>query len=37
MYTRLDDSLYTVRPCTVIRRRGGKIEDLRIHVDASGL
>jgi hypothetical protein len=37
MYTRLDDSLYTVRPCTVIRRRGGKIEDLRIHVDATGL
>jgi Domain of unknown function (DUF1857)/SnoaL-like domain len=37
MYTRLDDTLYTVRPCTVIRRRGDKIEDLRIHVDTSGL
>jgi hypothetical protein len=35
MYTRLDDSLYTVRPCTVLRRRGDKIEDLRIHVDAT--
>jgi hypothetical protein len=37
MYTRLNDTLYTVRPCTVIRRRGDKIEDLRIHVDATGL
>jgi hypothetical protein len=37
MYTRLDDTLYTVRPCTVLRRRGDKIEDLRIHVDATGL
>jgi hypothetical protein len=37
MYTRLDDSLYTVRPCTVLRRRGDKIEDLRIHVDATAL
>lgn len=37
MYTRLDDSLYTVRPCTVLRRRGDKIEDLRIHVDTTAL
>jgi hypothetical protein len=37
MYTRLNDSLYTVRPCTVLRRRGGKIEDVRIHVDATQL
>lgn len=37
MYTRRDDTLYTVRPCTVLRRRGGKIEDVRIHVDATGL
>jgi hypothetical protein len=37
MYTRLNDTLYTVRPCTVLRRRGGKIEDLRIHVDATQL
>lgn len=37
MYTRLNDTLYTVRPCTVLRRRGDKIEDLRIHVDTTGL
>lgn len=37
MYTRRDDTLYTVRPCTVLRRRGGKIEDLRIHVDTTAL
>jgi hypothetical protein len=37
LYTRLDDSLYTVRPCTVLRRRGDKIEELRIHVDATSL
>jgi hypothetical protein len=37
MYTRLNDTLYTVRPCTVLRRRGGKIEDVRIHVDATHL
>jgi len=37
MYTRLDDSLHMVRPCTVLRRRGDKIEELRIHVDATGL
>jgi hypothetical protein len=35
MYTRLDDSLHMVRPCTVLRRRGDKIEELRIHVDAT--
>jgi hypothetical protein len=37
MYTRLNDTLYTVRPCTVLRRRSGKIEDVRIHVDATQL
>jgi hypothetical protein len=37
MYTRRDDTLYTVRPCTVLRRRGDKIEDLRIHVDTTAL
>lgn len=37
MYTRLDDSLHMVRPCTVLRRRGDKIEELRIHVDATAL
>jgi Domain of unknown function (DUF1857)/SnoaL-like domain len=37
MYTRRDDTTYTVRPCTTLRRRDGKICDLRIHVDASRL
>jgi hypothetical protein len=37
MYTRLNDTLYTARPCTVLRRRSGKIEDVRIHVDATQL
>ena len=37
MYTRLDNTTYTVRPCTVLRRRGGKIASLRIHVDVTGL
>jgi hypothetical protein len=37
MYTRLDGSTYTIRPCTVLRRRGGLICDLRIHADMSQL
>jgi hypothetical protein len=37
MYTRQDDTLFTVRPCTVLRRRGDRIEELRIHVDTNGL
>ncbi len=38
-YTRLDDTFFTVKTCTVLRRRGddGKIADLRIHVDVNGL
>ncbi len=37
MYTRLDDTLFRVTSCTVLRRRGGKVADLRIHVDVNGL
>jgi hypothetical protein len=37
MYTRLNDTIHTVKTCTVLRRRGGKVEDLRVHVDATGL
>jgi hypothetical protein len=37
MYTRPDDTIFTVRPCTVLRRRGDKVADLRIHVDTNGL
>ena len=37
MYTRPDDTTFTVRPCTVLRRRGDKVADLRIHVDLNGL
>jgi len=37
MYTRPDDSTYTIRPCTVLRRRGGLICDVRIHADMSNL
>jgi hypothetical protein len=37
MYTRLDGSLYFARPATVLRRRGEKISQLRIHVDINGL
>lgn len=38
MYTRKDDTLHTVRTCTVLRRQpGAKISDLRIHVDISQL
>jgi hypothetical protein len=37
MYTRNDDSLFTVKTCTVLRRRGGKVADIRIHADLHGL
>lgn len=37
MYTRLDDSLYIIRPCTTLRRRDGKIYELRIHADMTQL
>jgi hypothetical protein len=37
MYTRMNDTLHTVKTCTVLRRREGKIADLRIHVDLNGL
>jgi len=37
MYTRKDDSVYMARPCTVLRRKGDKVADLRIHVDLNGL
>jgi Domain of unknown function (DUF1857)/SnoaL-like domain len=37
MYTRKDDSLFTARTCTVLRRRGDKVASLTIHVDLNGL
>jgi hypothetical protein len=37
MYTRKDDTLHTIKICTVLRRRGDKISDLRIHLDLTGL
>jgi len=37
MYTRKDGSMFTVKACTTLRRRDGLIEDLRIHVDTTGL
>lgn len=37
MYTRQNDSLYVVKGCTVLRRRGERIDDLRIHADVSQL
>ena len=33
--TRRDDSLYPIKSCTVFRRRGDKIYDLRIHADTT--
>lgn len=36
-YTRKDGSLFTAKACTVLRRRGGKIGDIRIHADLNGL
>jgi hypothetical protein len=37
MYTRLDDSIYTIKAGTVLRRRGDKVSDIRIHADATQL
>lgn len=37
MYTRLDGSTHFVRPCTVLRRRGGLICDVHIYVDVTKL
>jgi len=37
MYTRLDDSLYPIKCVTVLRRRGDKIKDIRIHADVTQL
>jgi hypothetical protein len=34
---RKDDSLFTAKACTVLRRRGGKVADIRIHADLNGL
>lgn len=37
MYTRLDGTTYTIRPNTILRRRGGLISELRIGADMSRL
>ena len=37
MYTRLDGSFYFVNSCSVLRRRGDKIHDLRIFSDMNQL
>jgi ketosteroid isomerase-like protein len=37
IYTRKDGSLYQIKSCTVFRRRGDKVYDLRIHADATQL
>ncbi len=37
MYTRLDGTTYTIRPNTILRRRGGLISELRIGADMSQL
>jgi ketosteroid isomerase-like protein len=37
IYTRKDDSIFTAKACTVLRRRDGKVADIRIHADLSGL
>ena len=36
-YTRLDNSLVAIKFCTVLRRRGGLIADIRIYGDAAPL
>jgi ketosteroid isomerase-like protein len=36
-YTRKDDSLFVIKACTVLRRRDGKVADIRIHADLNGL
>jgi ketosteroid isomerase-like protein len=37
MYTRPDDSTFTMKACTTLRRRDGKVADMRIHADVNGL
>jgi hypothetical protein len=37
MYTRRDDTLYTIKCATVLRRRGDKVCDIRIHADVTQL
>jgi len=37
MYTRLNDTTHAIKACTVLRRRGGKVSDMRIHADATQL
>jgi len=37
MYTRLDGTTYTIRPCTILRRRSSLICELRIGADMSQL
>jgi Domain of unknown function (DUF1857) len=37
MYTRPDSSMYVVKVCSVLRRRGDKVCDLRIHADTTQL
>jgi hypothetical protein len=37
LYTRLDDTLYPIKCVTVLRRRGEKIQDIRIHADVTQL
>ena len=37
MYTRRDDTLYTIKCATVLRRRGDQICDIRIHADVTQL
>jgi len=37
MYTRRDDTLYTIKCVTVLRRRGDEVCDIRIHADVTQL
>jgi hypothetical protein len=37
MYTRLDETTHVIRPCTILRRQGSLISDLRIGADMSQL
>jgi len=37
MYARRDDTLHVIKCGTMLRRRDGKVEDLRIHIDVTGL
>jgi hypothetical protein len=37
MYTRRDDTLYTIKCATVLRRRGDQVCDIRIHADVTQL